>query len=87
MTAIYIVGKINAKFDSNGDGVPDTLLDTDNDGKPDRPWKMTLPVIDCSATGNCLAIVGAVEVNVVWVNDQIVWKTERAQAIGYQLNV
>jgi hypothetical protein len=69
MTAIYNCWKNNGKFDSNGDGVPDTLLDTDNDGKPDRPWKLTLPVIDCSVTSNCLVVVGAVEVNVVWVNE------------------
>lgn len=68
-TDIYNCWKDTAKFDSDGDTVPDQLLDTDGDGKPDHPWTMTLPVIDCSATGNCLKVVGAVEVNVVWINE------------------
>jgi Flp pilus assembly protein TadG len=69
MGAIYDCWINSAKYDSDGDGVPDKLLDTDGDGKPDRPWKLTLPVVDCSATGNCLTVVGAVEVNVVWINN------------------
>jgi Flp pilus assembly protein TadG len=58
-----------AKYDSDNDGVPDTLLDITGDGKPDYPWKITLPVVDCSTTGGCLKVVGAVEVNVVWINN------------------
>ena len=44
-------------------------LDRDNDGWPDLPWAMTLPVIDCPAnnTGNCSTLMGAVEVKVVWI--------------------
>jgi Flp pilus assembly protein TadG len=41
-------------IDGNGDGVPDQL------------WKVTLPVVDCPASG-CSAIDGAVEIAVVWV--------------------
>jgi hypothetical protein len=44
-------------------------LDTDHDGWPDKPWKLTLPVIECSGNnvGNCSTVVGAVELNVVWI--------------------
>jgi Flp pilus assembly protein TadG len=75
VTSIYDCWKASAKYDSDGDGVPDQLLDTDGDGVPDRPWKITLPVVDCSETSSpysqtCLKVVGAVEVNVVWINDK-----------------
>lgn len=44
-------------------------LDTDGDTIPDRPWSMTLPVIDCPGNnvGPCSEVVGAVELNVVWI--------------------
>jgi hypothetical protein len=44
-------------------------LDTDHNGWPDQPWKMTLPVIECSGNnvGNCSKVVGAVELNVIWI--------------------
>jgi hypothetical protein len=44
-------------------------LDTNGDGWPDRPWKLTLPVIDCQGNnvGPCSAVVGAVELQVVWI--------------------
>jgi Flp pilus assembly protein TadG len=38
-----------------------------------QPWKMTLPVIDCSDSGKvkpCEKVLGAVTVNVVWINDK-----------------
>jgi hypothetical protein len=43
--------------DSNGDGIPDTVVN------------MTLPVIDCPGNnvGNCAELVGAVNVNLVWM--------------------
>lgn len=52
---MYDCWKVNA--DSNGDGIPDI------------PWTMTLPVIDCpdNNTGNCAEVVGAVELNVLWI--------------------
>jgi hypothetical protein len=44
-------------------------LDTNGDKIPDQPWTMTLPVVECPGnnTGNCSKVVGAVEVNVVWI--------------------
>jgi Flp pilus assembly protein TadG len=56
-------------LDTNGDGTPDSTLDTDGDGWPDQPWGMTLPVIRCDDAnpGPCNVLVGAVEVNVVWI--------------------
>lgn len=68
MSAIYDCW-LKGKFDSDDDGVPDTDLDTDGDGKPDRPWQLKLPVIDCSGNDNCRTVVGAVVVNVVWINE------------------
>ena len=59
----------HAQYDSNNDDIPDASLDTDGDGIPDQPWKMTLPVIDCPGnnTGNCSTLLSAVTVNVVWI--------------------
>ena len=70
MTDIYNCWKDTGQFDSDDDGVPDTNLDTDSDGKPDRPWQLKLPVIDCSGNNNCRTVVGSVVVNVVWINDK-----------------
>ncbi|MCK4605351.1 MAG: hypothetical protein KAU41_11810, partial [Deltaproteobacteria bacterium] len=44
--------------------------DTDHDGIPDELWPLTLPVIDCgdqNNVGTCQELVGAVEINVVWI--------------------
>lgn len=35
-----------------------------------RPWKVTLPVIDCSSDPGCAIVKGAVTVTIVWVNFQ-----------------
>lgn len=62
-------------WDSNNDGTPDSSLDIDNDGYPDRPWLMTLPVIDCNGIGGpitgCPVVVGAVNVGVIWMTSVI----------------
>ena len=43
-------------------------IDTDKNGIPDQPWKMTLAVIDCVPKDpNCGKVIGAVEINVVWI--------------------
>ena len=62
--------KTGLNRDTNGDGVNDATLDTDGDGLPNLPWVLTLPVIDCLATGGCTPLVGAVTVKVVWMVDQ-----------------
>lgn len=51
-----------ARYDTNGDNIPDASVDTDGDGWPDQPWNVTLPVIDCPGgqVGNCMKVVGAV---------------------------
>lgn len=37
-----------------------------------EPWSLTLPVIDCPGNNpsNCSTVVGAVDINVVWVSDK-----------------
>jgi Flp pilus assembly protein TadG len=43
--------------------------DTNGDGIPDVPWTLRLPVITCpgNSVGVCEEVVGAVEVNLVWI--------------------
>lgn len=41
--------------------------DTPKDGRPDKPWKITIPVIDCSEGNDCGTVTGVAEVNVVWI--------------------
>ena len=43
--------------------------DSDADGRPDTVYNMTLPVISCPANnvGNCSNLVGAVNVNMLWM--------------------
>jgi hypothetical protein len=41
--------------------------DSDGDGNPDSFWPLVLPVIDCNESNTCAPLVGAVEVNVVWI--------------------
>lgn len=48
-------------------------LDSDGDGWPDKPWRLTVPVIDCALdmkVGNCARVVGAVTLNVIWIADK-----------------
>ena len=73
---------LNGLTDIDGDNIPETPVDSDGDGIPDQPWGLTLPVIDCCGgldedgmpidcddiiVGNCQAIVGAVEIKVLWM--------------------
>ncbi len=45
---------------------------TPTDGIPDKPWSMTLPLIECNGNnpGPCNKVVGAVNVEVVWITNQ-----------------
>ncbi len=45
----------------------EAYADSDGDGKPDRFWPLMLPVIRCGIDNTCSPLVGAVEVNVVWI--------------------
>lgn len=58
-----------AYYDSDGDGTKDASIDTDDDGVPDMPWNVTLPVIDCPKNnpGTCSKVMGAVNVDIVWI--------------------
>jgi len=53
--------KNNTSLDVSGPtGIPD--------GIPDKPWRITLPVFDCSSgVEPCTPVVGAVTVDVVWI--------------------
>jgi hypothetical protein len=44
-------------------------IDQNNDGWPDQPWTLKLPVITCdgNTVHNCDAVVGAVVITVVWI--------------------
>ena len=61
----------NWGVDENGD--PESLgdLDRDDDGIPDVPWQMTLPVVDCPGNNvsNCPTASGAVHVEFIWILD------------------
>jgi hypothetical protein len=63
---------LHGMTDIDGDNIPETPVDSDGDGIPDQPWKITLPVIDCGddiSIGNCMTVVGAVEINVLWITE------------------
>ncbi|MBE0598426.1 MAG: hypothetical protein IH614_14255 [Desulfuromonadales bacterium] len=49
----------------------DSMGNPGSDGIPDRPWNLTLPVISCTSgpVGNCEQVVGAVNLNVVWITE------------------
>jgi Flp pilus assembly protein TadG len=68
------LGTTNGTVQTVYDGITDcwyadSSYDRDGNGIPDLPWPMVLPVIDCpgGAVSNCSDLVGAVEVNVVWI--------------------
>jgi hypothetical protein len=65
-----------SEFDASGKCIGDErnvfIDDDDTDTLPDQPWKIKLPVIDCGPdgeVGNCMDVVGAVTVKLVWIND------------------
>lgn len=45
-------------------------LEDGDDGIPDRPWNLVLPVIECAenSISNCETVIGAIKIIVVWVN-------------------
>ncbi len=59
-----------ASVDTNGDNTSDSPIDSNGDGRPDLPWKVTLPVIDCTTGGpTCRKMIGSVEMNILWITD------------------
>jgi Flp pilus assembly protein TadG len=50
------------------------------DQQPTRPWRMTLPVVDCIGrnVGNCPVVVGAVSVDLIWMTEAGAAKPEDA---------
>jgi hypothetical protein len=64
------MGSQNGVQDNVLDNVADcwtAAADSDGDGNPDSFWPLVLPVIDCNESNTCAPLVGAVEVNVVWI--------------------
>ena len=61
-------GQLQNVFDSMMD-CWEVTADSDADGRPDTVQNMTLPVIECPANnvGNCSNLVGAVNVNMLWM--------------------
>jgi hypothetical protein len=43
--------------------------DTNDDGEPDSPWPVTLPIIECndSNPGPCNRVIGAVAMDILWM--------------------
>lgn len=64
------IGSQNGVQDNILDNITDCWLDaadSDGDGNPDQFWPLVLPVIECGVDNTCSPLVGAVEVNVVWI--------------------
>jgi len=61
----YNEGQIQIAFDRLIDC---WLLPSHAGDPPTRPWPVTLPVVDCSQGGpTCRPLVGAVEINIIWI--------------------
>jgi len=48
--------------------------DTDGDGIPDDAWNLTLLVVDCGDANNmenCVKAVGAVNIDIIWINGNV----------------
>ncbi len=70
-------GAISTRASASIGGVQDTTLDDLVDcwlaATEDKvPWNMTLPVVECPGNNvsNCATLVGAVNVNVLWIIHQ-----------------
>jgi len=64
------IGTVNGVQDVVLGNVVDCWIaaaDSDNDKIPDQLWPVVLPVIDCEEGNNCSPLVGAVQVNIVWI--------------------
>jgi len=76
LDALYDCWTEQPHLDADGDGNveegPDGDLDQDGDGKAEYPWNMTILVVKCpdSNPGPCSEIVGAINVDVLWITPQ-----------------
>ena len=64
------VGTVNGVQDVVLGNVVDCWIaaaDSDGDKIPDKLWPVVLPVIECGVSNTCSPLVGAVEVNIVWI--------------------
>ena len=64
------IGTQNGVQDNILDNVTDCWLagaDSDGDTIPDTLWPLVLPVVQCGVDNTCSPLVGAVQVNVVWI--------------------
>lgn len=62
------------KYDSDGDGIPETQLPLDSRGYPTKSWRIKLPIVDCGddfgPINGCrqdVVVKGTVQVDVVWI--------------------
>lgn len=63
----------NGIFGDTVDGIPDHPIDADDDGWPEYPWAIRVPIIDCSGSNNvkaCSEVLGAITVYVVWMQEK-----------------
>jgi hypothetical protein len=62
-------GQINSRFTQAYDCWKNNAsLDNNDDGWPDEPVTLTMPVVEgCSFGGSCATVIGAVEVEVIWM--------------------
>ncbi len=52
-------------------------------GCPDRPWLLTVPVLDCAnGSPTCNRVIGAADVDVLWITGDIPDYTEAPREIG-----
>jgi Flp pilus assembly protein TadG len=70
-TPLYNCWKGQASLDTdimNDEGI----VTTPTDSIPDKPWSMTLPLIECGGSnpGPCNKVIGAINVEVVWITNQ-----------------
>ncbi len=83
------IGGTNGTMDSSLQELYDVWQNCYENGRnPWQPWVMTLPVIDCSSAtcpsnlNNCPCLVGAVDISVVWIFNQLNNNTNAPTQMG-----
>ncbi|KJR97428.1 MAG: hypothetical protein VR65_23905 [Desulfobulbaceae bacterium BRH_c16a] len=67
------IGSQNGVQDNILDNIVDCWIaaaDSDNDDIPDTLWPLLLPVVECGVSNTCAPLVGAVQIDVVWIIHQ-----------------